>query len=129
MIIQAKTKSVLILFSTLLIGALIGILLFGWFMRDRMRPIPHPRHFVRSMERMLDPQTEEERQVLRAVLKRHGDRLRMLHDEHREALRVQMDSVRAELAPLLSEEQLRRLDRRRERFGKLMRPWRDRQRE
>ena len=33
---QAKTKSGLILGSTLLIGALLGALLFGWFVRDRM---------------------------------------------------------------------------------------------
>lgn len=123
---RGKTKGALILFSTLLIGVLIGALLSGWFVRDRLRPIPHPRHFVRSTERLIAPQDEEQRQAVRAVLRRHTAALRELNAKHREALKEQLDATRAELAPLLSEEQLRRLDRRQRRFGELMGPWRER---
>ena len=123
---QKRTKGALILFSTLLIGVLIGTLLFGWFVRDRLRPIPHPRHFVRSTERLIAPQDEEQRQAVRAVLRRYAAALRTLDTKHREALKEQLDATRAELAPLLSEEQLRRLDRRLRRFGELMGPWRER---
>ena len=123
---RGKTKGALILFSTLLIGVLIGTLLSGWFVRDRLRPIPHPRHFVRSTERLIAPQDEEQRQAVRAVLRRYAAALRELNAKHREALKEQLDSSRAELAPLLSEEQLRRLDRRQRRFGELMGPWRER---
>ena len=125
---RGKTKGALILFSTLLIGVLIGTLLSGWFVRDRLRPIPHPRHFVRSTERLIAPQDEEQRQAVRAVLRRYAAALRALDTKHREALKEQLDATRAELAPLLSEEQLRRLDRRLRRFGELMGPWRERQR-
>ena len=125
---QKRTKGALILFSTLLIGVLIGTLLSGWFVRDRLRPIPHPRHFVRSTERLIAPQDEEQRQAVRAVLRRYAAALRALDTKHREALKEQLDATRAELAPLLSEEQLRRLDRRLRRFGELMGPWRERQR-
>ena len=125
---RGKTKGALILFSTLLIGVLIGILLSGWFVRDRLRPIPHSRHFVRSTERLISPQDEEQRQAVRAVLRRHAAALRELNAEHREALKEQLDATRAELAPLLSEEQLQRLDRRQRRFGELMGPWRERPR-
>ena len=121
---RGRTKGALILFSTLLIGVLIGILLSGWFVRDRLRPIPHSRHFVRSTERLIAPQDEEQRQAVRAVLRRHAAALRELNAKHREALKEQLDASRAELAPLLSEEQLRRLDRRQRRFGELMGPWR-----
>ena len=125
---RARTKGALILFSTLLIGVLIGTLLSGWFIRDRLRPIPHPRHFVRSTERLIAPQDEKQRQAVRAVLRRYAATLRALDAKHREALKEQMDASRAELAPLLSAEQLRRLDRRQRRFGELMGPWRERQR-
>ena len=125
---QKRIKGALILFSTLLIGVLIGTLLSGWFVRDRLRPIPHPRHFVRSTERLIAPQDEEQRQAVRAVLRRYAAALRALDTKHREALKEQLDATRAELAPLLSEEQLRRLDRRLRRFGELMGPWRERQR-
>ncbi len=125
---REKTKGALILFSTLLIGVLIGTLLSGWFIRDRMRPIPHPRYFVRSTERLIAPQDEEQRQAVRTVLRRYVAKLRALDAKHREALKEQLDAARAELAPLLSEEQLRRLDRRQRRFGELMGPWRERQR-
>ena len=125
---RGKTKGALILFSTLLIGVLIGTLLSGWFVRDRLRPIPHPRHFVRSTERLIAPQNEEQRQAVRAVLRHYATALRELNAEHREALKEQLDATRAELAPLLSEEQLRRLDRRQRRFGELMGPWRERPR-
>ena len=126
---QKRIKGALILFSTLLIGVLIGTLLSGWFVRDRLRPIPHPRHFVRSTERLIAPQDEEQRQAVRAVLRRYAAALRTLDTKHREALKEQLDATRAELAPLLSEEQLRRLDRRLRRFGELMGPWRERQRQ
>ena len=109
---RGKTKGALILFSTLLIGVLIGSLLSGWFVRDRLRPIPHSRYFVRSTERLIAPQDEEQ--------------LRELNAKHRESLKEQLDATRAELAPLLSEEQLRRMDRRLRRFGELMGPWRER---
>ncbi len=125
---RGKTKGALILFSTLLIGVLIGALLSGWFVRDRLRPIPHPRHFVRSTERLIAPQNEEQRQAVRAVLRHYATALRELNTKHREALKEQLDATRAELAPLLSEAQLRRLDRRQRRFGELMGPWRERPR-
>lgn len=125
---RERTKGALILFSTLLIGVLIGVLLSGWFVRDRLRPIPHPRHFVRSTERLIAPQDEEQRRAVRTVLRHYAAKLRALDAEHREALKEQLDATRAELAPLLSEEQLRRLDRRQRRFGELMGPWRERPR-
>jgi hypothetical protein len=123
---QARSKSALILGSTLLIGALIGALLLGWFMRDRMRHIPHPRHFSRVMERMIRPQDDAQREVVRAVLKRYQQRLQVIDVQHREALKAHMDSLLVELQPLLSVEQLRRMERRHRRFGELMGPWRER---
>jgi len=125
---RGRTKGALILFSTLIIGVLIGTLLSGWFVRDRLRPIPHPRHFVRSTERLIAPQDEQQRQAVRDVLRRHAAALRELNAKHREALKEQLDASRAELAPLLSDEQLRRFDRRQRRFGELMGPWRERPR-
>lgn len=125
---RKRTKGALILFSTLLIGVLIGTLLSGWFVRDRLRSIPQHRHFVRSTERLLAPQDAEQRRAMRAVLRRHVAKLRTLDAQHRQALKEHWDAVRVELAPLLSEEQLRRLDRRQRRFGELMGPWRERPR-
>ena len=123
---KTKAKSALILGSTLLIGALLGALLLGWFMRDRMRHIPHPRHFSRTMERMISPRDDEQRQVVQEVLKRYQERLQVIDMRHREALKGHMDSLLVELKPLLSAEQLRRMERRQRRFGELMGPWRER---
>jgi len=117
---QEKTKSGLILGSTLLIGALLGALLFGWFVRDRMRHIPHPRHFSHRMERMIKPQDEAQQIALREILMRYQDKLRDIDLAHREALKTHMDAVLVELRPILSEEQFRRVERRQRRLGELM---------
>ena len=122
---QAKTKSGLILGSTLLLGVLIGALLFGWFMRDRMRHIPHPQHFSRRMERMIEPRDEAQREVVEEILERYQQQLRDIDMAHRETLRAHMDSVLAELRPVLSQQQFQRVERRHRRFGELMGPWRE----
>ena len=98
---RGRTKGALVLFSTLLIGVLIGTLLSGWFVRDRLRPIPHPRHFVRSTERLIGPQDEEQRQAVRDVLRRHAAALRELNAKHREALKEQLDASAGRASPLV----------------------------
>lgn len=122
---QAKTKSGLILGSTLLLGMLLGVLLFGWFVRDRMRHIPNPQYFSRRMERVIKPRDERQREVIQQILVRQQEKLRDIDIAHREALKAHLDSVLAELRPILSENQFHRVQRRQRRFGELMGPWRD----
>jgi hypothetical protein len=115
----ASTKSALMLFSTLLIGMLLGSLLTGAVNNRRMRNLAEMRSargFAIHLEEVVRPESEEQREAIRAVLDeaapKFGDAMR----ESRERMRSLTDSVRAELDPLLTEEQRERLEERM-RFG------------
>jgi len=74
---------------------------------------------------MIEPQDEAQQVALREILMRYQDKLWDIDIAHREGLKAHMDAVLAELRPILSEEQFRRVERRRRRLGELMGPWRD----
>jgi hypothetical protein len=111
----ASTKSVLMLFSTLLIGVLLGSLTTGAMNNRRMHNLAEMRSargLAFYLEDVVQPVSEEQREAIRAVLEEAAPKFAETMMESRERMRELTDSVRAELDPLLTEEQRQRLEER-----------------
>ena len=111
----ASTKSVLMLFSTLLIGVLLGSLTTGAVNNRRMHNLAEMRSargLAYYLEDVVQPVSEEQREAIHAVLEEAAPKFAETMMESRERMRELTDSVRAELDPLLTEEQRQRLEER-----------------
>lgn len=123
-----RAKSALLLIGTLLIGIVLGVLLHARLSEQRIERLAFlrsQRGFVRFMERAIEPRDEEQRQAIRAVLERAAQRMAEHQTESRREARVILDSTRAELRALLTDEQLRQLEEHLE-FRREYRPGRGR---
>ena len=111
----ARTKSALMLVTTLFIGILLGSLLTGALQSRRMENVMQlrsARGLSFLLEDVIRPESEEQRAAIRAVLEDAGPRLAEEMNSSRRRMQALMDSVRAELDPLLTDEQKARLDER-----------------
>jgi Spy/CpxP family protein refolding chaperone len=119
---KTNTKTVLIIVATLVIGILIGALGTGFMAHRFGRRLPHMEHgemFVEGMLDLIDPAPEQEDQI-RGILTRHAQQFTEITGDFREEISVLVDSLRAELDSVLTEEQKERLDERHRRLGRLM---------
>lgn len=108
-----RTKSILLLIATLLIGLLLGALANGYFVRkrlDRLGNLMTPGGFGGQLEEVLRPNSEEQRRAIRDVLETAAPRAVDIMRRSREEMRALNDSVKEELGSILTEEQLLRLD-------------------
>ena len=109
----ARTKSMLLLLGALLIGALIGGLIHARMVEQRIERIGYlrsERGFIRHVERVVEPRDEAQREAIRAVLRQNAERMVDLRFRFRDAVEALLDSTRAELASLLTDEQMERLE-------------------
>ena len=74
-----------------------------------------PDRLFRLNERLLDP-SEAQRDTIRAISERYFSRLQETSQRHRAELRAIIDSMQAEIDPLLTPEQRKKLERHRPRF-------------
>ena len=107
-----KVKTLIILLSTLVIGVAVGALASG-ALRDRReheihRMPPHHR-FLRSMHEIIQP-TEGQADALDNILDRRSKQLSELNERHQSEVFAIMDSMRTELASVLTDEQRTRLE-------------------
>ncbi len=110
-----RTKSTLLLLATLVIGLVLGALLNGYFVRQRLDRIGHfatPLGFGERIERAIEPTSEEQREAIRAVLDDAAPKAVAIMRESRSRMAALNDSVKAELGNVLSEDQMKRLDER-----------------
>lgn len=110
-----RTKTTLIIIGTLLLGMLLGALLTGAVVRHRLgqlNDLRTPRGFSRVLEETIQPANAAQREELQAALQQGGRRLVRLRRQHRQETRALVDSLRAEIEPLLTPEQQKRLDER-----------------
>jgi hypothetical protein len=115
---SVKWKSFFIIVAILVIGILIGVFLAGPFMRHHVgrRHIDRgPEMFTQMMERVIQP-TEEQREAVHAVLEEYSMRLEELHEDFRTEMVTTIDSLKADLDPLLTDEQKARLEERHDRL-------------
>lgn len=109
----ARTKSTLILIATLALGMVLGSLITGAAVNRRLERIADmrtARGMAFFLERSIQPESEEQRAAIRAVLEDAAPAFTEVMRESRERMARLTDSLRAELEPLLSEEQRERLD-------------------
>ncbi|MGI9174642.1 MAG: hypothetical protein ACR2GR_04935 [Rhodothermales bacterium] len=114
----ARSKSILLLLATLLIGMVLGALINARLAEQRLERIAFlrsSRGFVRFWEEAVEPQDEAQREAIEAVLEQAGRRLA----EHMRTTSGEMqdiiDSTKTELDALLTPEQRARLERRMQR--------------
>ena len=115
---SARTKSILLLLATLLIGMVLGALVNARLAEQRLERIAFLRSshgFVRFWEEAVEPQDEAQREAIEAVLQQSARRLA----EHMRTSQGEMqdiiDSTKTQLDVLLTPEQRARLERRMQR--------------
>lgn len=107
-----RTKSTLVLIATLVIGMVLGALLFGAVQRQRFRDalrLVRPGRFVASVEQVIQPVDEQQRQAVRQALEGFGDQMQRNRAEMTQRMRSGLDSLQSLLSPLLDEAQRARL--------------------
>ena len=107
------TKSALMLAITLALGVVLGLAGAGSLdrmRRDRLNGLGRPQGFANHMEEVIHPRDGVQGDSLRPIIARAAERNRRAIRDANEYLRHSVDSMRAELAPLLDDAQRRRLD-------------------
>ena len=108
----ARSKSILMLATTLVIGMVLGALLFGTVQRQRFGDalrLVRPDRFVASVEQVIQPVDERQRQAVRRALEGFDDQMQRSRGEMAQRMRAELDSLQSRLSPLLDEAQRARL--------------------
>ncbi|MBN2411463.1 hypothetical protein JXQ31_07205 [candidate division KSB1 bacterium] len=109
-------KSALILLTTLLIGIIIGALGMNLFRNQRQVNFENFREqkaFMHLHEGILQPTSEAQRDSIHKILTQNLPKFRELGLKHRAEMSALIDSMQKQLAPILTKEQLERLNNRR----------------
>lgn len=109
----------LALVATLVIGMVLGVLGLGAATRyvtrpdqNRLPPVPAAAGgFQQHMLRVIEPSDSTQEGKVRVVVERAANRNRALIQALNVALKASVDTMRTELAPLLTTDQRERLDR------------------
>ena len=110
---KARTKSALLLVATLVVGGLIGAVTTGTIVNnrlDQLQELRRPGGFSGKLEQVIGPTDDAQRAQINAVLERSQARFAEVRRECGGFFAAHRDSMRADLAPLLTAEQLTRLD-------------------
>jgi hypothetical protein len=119
---KIQTKTTLILIGTLIIGIVIGVLGSGVARRQMTRKFanrPFPKQFTAVFERIIGPDATNRDTVL-AILQNNAEKFDQFQRQHEATMRAMIDSLNAELDPILTPEQKQRLDEHNERLRKRM---------
>jgi hypothetical protein len=115
-----KVKSSLIIIVTLIIGIVLGIIITQSFFRppriiDRIAELRSPEGFMDKFEKIINPD-ESQKEKIRYILQNHFEKMHNQSLEFRDRFKNLNDSLRADLNPILNDEQKERLDKMTERF-------------
>ncbi|MDB4883662.1 MAG: hypothetical protein JWL95_2428 [Gemmatimonadetes bacterium] len=111
---NASTKSALLLAGTLVVGLLLGAAGAGAIARQRRAELGafgRPPGFARHVIDVIQPRDVAQTAQLQPAIERAAERNRRIIREANGGLRQSIDSLRAELAPLLDEAQRERISR------------------
>jgi len=109
-----RTKSVLILIATLVLGVLLGAVLTGWWVQsrvDRLRAVRTSDGFVERVVRRVEPVSTAQRDSITEITQYRARQLSDLRQSHRRDTRAILDSLCQDLQPVLTDEQAARLER------------------
>jgi hypothetical protein len=113
--LSPRTKSMLLLGATLLLGVILGAVLNAWWAQERferLRRLRAPGGFEAMVMQTVDPASDAQRREVRRVVDRAAARIDTLRRHHVRDLRGAVLQMRTELEPILSDRQLQRLTRR-----------------
>jgi hypothetical protein len=120
-----RAKTVFIIAITLIIGILIGtFVLVPPIARQHFKRIAsmrRPEGFIKGMEHIIRP-SESQAETVREVLDTYSRQFDEINDRHHTQMTALMDSLRADLTPILTDEQNDRLDRIAQRTRRFMSP-------
>ena len=109
---NTKTKSILAILTTLLIGIAIGAIASGTLRHRKMERIermsPQER-FLKTMDEIIKPD-EQQREAIQQVLKRESEQMVCIRERYQGEVSAVMDSVKKELRSILTPEQSQRLE-------------------
>lgn len=109
---KPKTKSILIILVTLVIGIAIGFEISEIFAEKRFenfRRIREPKGFVRIFDEIIKPD-KTQKPVIDSIVLKHHAQVDTLISLGRQQLQRQMDSLRIALKPHLTDEQMKNFD-------------------
>ncbi|MFH1011342.1 MAG: hypothetical protein V1784_08950 [bacterium] len=109
-----QIKPTLIIIGTLLLGIVLGTLISGTLADQRFRRIRsmmRPHGFAEDLIEAIGPKDEQQRREITAVIENTDLRIQDLMRQSREEIRARIDSMAAELQPLLTDEQRTRLEK------------------
>lgn len=115
-----KLKYSLIIISLLLIGFVIGFLVNGRLTHHKMkkvRSINTEQGFSHEFMRIIDP-SPDQAEELKSILKEFSERNHVIIADFRENQKLLFKELRTEIDPLLTDEQIARLDRKKKRWHK-----------
>ena len=114
-----KAKTTIILLFTLLIGIMLGVFLDRTIMRfrfqKRFNEVRQPRGITRMFENLIRPD-ESQYETVKDILEKYSKRLHGQREKSFQEMDVVMDSLRAELDQILTDEQKARLKKDMERM-------------
>jgi len=108
--IKSKTKSILILLVTLILGIVIGFQINEILIKKRfeeMRAAGRPGSFIKLFENILQP-NENQKVLLEPVFIKYQEKMDNIISKSRLQVEAQMDSLTNELKPILTQDQLDR---------------------
>lgn len=115
---RPQAKAAAWIAATFVVGTAFGMVLNGALSKQSVAPAPiarpqgeqgPPMGFVDEMERLIQPHDDNQREQLRPFLERTDNANRTIVDGARIAMRAALDSLRANVAPLLDDQQRQRL--------------------
>lgn len=108
-----KAKAAVTIVLNFTVGILIGALWNGTYVQSRVRTVSvtTPELFVREMERVIQVNSTQHDEVSTILLKRSKE-VAALREHHILEMRVIVDSLHADLASVLTPDQLKRLNQR-----------------
>lgn len=116
---NTKSKGVIVILVTLVIGIVLGILAGGFFrqnmLKDRVARFRSPDFFIERLEKIVQP-TAEQSELLREILREHHEKMFDQGERLRDQMRVMNDSLFSQLDTVLTEEQITQLKQRMERM-------------
>ncbi len=109
---SSKSKATLILILTLILGILIGGMGSNYIRAKRigrMAGMRKPEGFREVLVRVIKA-TPEQREAIFAITDKHHEQFAKQLEEHMAMVEANFDSMKAELKPILTEEQLKIFD-------------------
>ncbi|MCF8223093.1 MAG: hypothetical protein K9J25_08080 [Bacteroidales bacterium] len=125
-----KLKITLLAVLTLVLGFIIGILVSAKLRHNRLRPVRtsvSERYFREHLYRVIDPDSQQI-EKLDIIIREYGKNFHELSSDYRQSIDSLMDMQWKEIRPVLSRDQIKRLEEMEEKRREAMKEFRNKKR-